>query len=62
VLLERLGDRRKPFQTRTFEQPHTIHVGRLAYREPIRMEVCVGAISGPQLMHDLPKGGLFERT
>jgi hypothetical protein len=53
------GDRKKLISSKTaLINNHIHHVGRLSFREAIRMNNCVGVEVAHNLMHDLPKGGV----
>jgi len=59
IALHRLGDRGKLIHSETqIRNNHIHHVGRLAFREAIRIERCIGITLSNNLMHDLPKGAV----
>lgn len=59
IELESLGDRRQLVRSDTaILNNHIHHVGKLAFKEAIRMSSCVGVTVSHNLMHHLPKGAV----
>lgn len=59
IELSKLGDRKQLIHSDTVVlNNHIHHVGRLAFKEAIRIESCIGITVSHNLMHDLPKGAV----
>lgn len=57
--LIRLGDRASLTTADThILNNHIHHIGRLAYREAIHMDACIGITVAHNLLHDLPKSAV----
>jgi parallel beta-helix repeat protein len=59
IELSRVGDRAKLIDSGIqIINNHIHHIGRLAFKEGIRMDTCVGVRVAHNLIHDIPKGGI----